>query len=189
MGRHANARRGRPPRRAAALCLHMAANHIHPASIGRFAPPAPAPPPSPPATLAPIPSDPPSATPLARKLGIAPGQAVAFLHAPPDWAIRDLPEPLTVRRQARGHLDLIVAFFRARRELEQRIPTLARNLDDDAALWIAWPRRAGGHQSDITENALREVVLPTGLVDVKVAALTDDWSGLKFVRRRALRGR
>jgi hypothetical protein len=93
-----------------------------------------------------------------------------------------------VRRQARGHLDLIVAFFRARRELERRIPALARGLDDDATLWIAWPRRAGGHHSDITENALREIVLPTGLVDVKVAALTADWSGLKFVRRRALRG-
>jgi hypothetical protein len=136
-----------------------------------------------------MPADPPSTTPLARKLGVAPGQAIAFLYAPPDWAVPGLPEPLTVRRQARGRLDLIVAFFRARRELERRIATLARNLDDDASLWIAWPRRAAGHQSDITENALREIVLPTGLVDVKVAALTDDWSGLKFVRRRALRGR
>lgn len=57
-------------------------------------------------------------------------------------------------------------------------------LADDAALWVAWPRRAAGHVSDITENALREVFLPLGVVDVKVAALGEDWSGLKFVRRR-----
>lgn len=132
-------------------------------------------------------TDAPSQTPLAGKLGIKPHQAIAFLHAPPEWRVPDLPEPVTVRRQARGHLDLIVAFYRSRRELEPAVPRLAARLADAAALWIAWPRKAGGHESDLNENLLRELVLPTGLVDVKVAALTPDWSGLKFVRRRELR--
>ncbi len=63
-------------------------------------------------------------------------------------------------------------------------PGLVGELADPSMLWIAWPRRAGGHESDITENALRELFLPLGVVDVKVAALGQDWSGLKFVRRK-----
>lgn len=134
------------------------------------------------------PRDPPSGTPLARKLGIKAGQRIAFVHAPSDWVVRDLPRPITIRRRAVGPLDIVVAFFWRRADLERRLPVLARALADEGALWIAWPRRAAGHDSDITENALREIVLPTGLVDVKVAALTHDWSGLKFVWRREHRG-
>lgn len=94
-----------------------------------------------------------------------------------------------MRRQARGRLDLVLAFVRSEAELRRRLPPLARALADHAVLWVAWPRRAGGHRSDVTEDLLRDVVLPTGLVDVKVAALDSDWSGLKFVRRRELRAR
>ena len=67
-------------------------------------------------------------------------------------------------------------------------PRSAAVLGPDEALWLLWPRRAAGHDSDVTENLLREVVLPTGLVDVKVAAVGEDWSGLRFVWRRELRG-
>jgi hypothetical protein len=133
--------------------------------------------------------DSPSGTPLARKLGIRAGQTIAWIDAPPDWRVPDLPEPLTIRRQARGHLDLAVAFFTRQAALERRLPVLTRPIVDSGALWIAWPRRAAGHESDITENRLRELVLPTGMVDVKVAALGEDWSGLKFVWRREQRGR
>ena len=81
-------------------------------------------------------------------------------------------------------MDVTVAFFRERRQLVAEGPELVRELADAAMLWIAWPRKAAGHASDLTENQLRDLFLPLGVVDVKVAALGDDWSGLKFVRRR-----
>ena len=69
-------------------------------------------------------------------------------------------------------------------DLSAEAPALVHALADQAMLWISWPRRAAGHISDITENALREIFLPLGVVDVKVAALGEDWSALKFVRRK-----
>jgi hypothetical protein len=129
-----------------------------------------------------------SGTPLARKLGIKPGSVVALAAAPPDWAIDGLPDGVVVRPSLRGRPDIVVAFARSLQDLNRRLPALEGSLPDDGALWLAWPRKAAGHDSDITENALRDLVLPTGLVDVKVAALSEDWSGLKFVRRKELRG-
>jgi hypothetical protein len=128
-----------------------------------------------------------SNTPLSRKLGIREGHVVALLGAPPGWSVPGLPSGVSLRSSARGTADVIVAFFRARAPLERRLPALARALRVDGGLWIAWPRKAAGHESDITENALRAIVLPTGLVDVKVAALDADWSGLRFVWRKELR--
>jgi hypothetical protein len=78
---------------------------------------------------------------------------------------------------------VVIAFHREAAELESRIETLGQAIHPDGMVWIAWPRKAGGHDSDITENGIRDVVLPLGLVDVKVAALDDDWSGLKVVWR------
>lgn len=100
---------------------------------------------------------------------------------------KGLPQTVVLRARARGPLDVIVAFFHRRSRLEGRLPALARALRADGSLWIAWPRKAAGHVSDISENELREIVLPTGLVDVKVAALDEDWSALKFVWRKELR--
>jgi hypothetical protein len=80
-----------------------------------------------------------------------------------------------------------VAFFSELAALNRQIEDLARRITVDGGLWIAWPRRAGGHQSDITDNEIRAAVLPLGLVDVKVAALDEDWSGLKVVWRKELR--
>jgi hypothetical protein len=128
-----------------------------------------------------------SGTPLRRKLGIKDGHVVALLDEPAGWRIQGLPETVAVRKRARGPLDVIVAFFHERARLERRLPVLVRALRVDGSLWIAWPRKAAGHVSDISENRLREIVLPIGLVDVKVAALDDDWSALKFVWRRDLR--
>ena len=129
-----------------------------------------------------------SGTPLVRKLGIKPEHRVVLAGSPPGWSIDDLPGGVTVaRRVTRRPADVIVAFFRRLSPLQKAVPDLAERIVPDGALWIAWPRRAGGHTSDITDNAIREGVLPLGLVDVKVAALDEDWSGLKVVWRKELR--
>jgi hypothetical protein len=130
-----------------------------------------------------------SGTPLARKLGVKPGQVVQLVGAPAAWSIPDLPDGARLRRRgAPEGADVIVVFLRTRAELEARRGALVEAVGDEAALWLAWPRRAAGHDSDITEQDLRDALLPTGLVDVKVAALGEDWSGLRFVWRRERRG-
>jgi hypothetical protein len=126
-----------------------------------------------------------SGTPLAKKLGIKPGHRLALLRAPDRWAVPDLPDGVT--EGAPEGADVVVAFHRDAAELAAGIEALGQAIYPDGMVWIAWPRKAGGHQSDITENGIRDVVLPLGLVDVKVAALDDDWSGLKVVWRREKR--
>jgi hypothetical protein len=121
---------------------------------------------------------------LARKLGVRAGQRVALLGAPAGWDIGGLPHDVVlVGRRSVRRADVVVAFIRRLTELERQVDTLGRTIVPDGVLWLAWPRRAGGHESDITDTVLRTVLLPTGLVDVKVAALDEDWSGLKFVWR------
>lgn len=129
-------------------------------------------------------------TPLARKIGVKEGQRVALVHAPARWAIPALTAGVTVhRRTDRPPFDVIVAFFRQLQVVRDEVADLASGLTPDGGLWTAWPRRAAGHQSDITDNGIRSLVLPLGLVDVKVAALGDDWSGLKLVWRKETRSR
>jgi hypothetical protein len=121
-------------------------------------------------------------TPQARKLGLKPGMRVA-LDAPPDgWQLTGPPAGLLPADED-GTADVIVAFFRASAEIVERLPALARRAFPAGAVWALWPRRAAGHVSDVTDNGIREAVLPHGLVDVKVAAIDDDWSGLKVVWR------
>jgi hypothetical protein len=88
-----------------------------------------------------------------------------------------------LRRQARGWLDVVVFFVTRRAELERRFPTLQRRLEPDGGLWIAWPKRTSGVATDLTEGPVREVGLANGLVDNKVAAIDEIWSGLRFVWR------
>lgn len=126
-----------------------------------------------------------SGTPLAKKIGIKPGYRVRLPHRPDGWDIPGLPDGAVVDgAPVDGAPDVTVAFYRSHGDLAAEASGLTENLADHAMLWIAWPRRAAGHDSDITENALRDLFLPLGVVDVKVAALGEDWSGLKFVRRR-----
>ena len=125
-----------------------------------------------------------SGTPLAKKIGVKPGQRVRITGRPAEWEIPGLPEGCEVEDGGPEGADVALAFHRSRQDLEARAQELVAALDDRAMLWIAWPRKAAGHVSDITENGLREVFLPLGVVDVKVAALGEDWSGLKFVRRK-----
>ena len=121
-------------------------------------------------------------TPQARKLGLTPGQRIALDDPPDGWRLREPPDGL-LAPGADGAADLIVAFFRAEAELADRLPALARRVFPAGALWAAWPRRAAGHHSDITDNVVRRHALGLGLVDVKVAAIDDDWSGLRLVWR------
>ena len=125
-----------------------------------------------------------SGTPLARKIGIKHGHRVHLHHRPPGWTIPDAPDTSTVVDVGATDADITVAFYRSVDDLAAEAPALVHALADRSVLWIGWPRRAAGHVSDITENSLREILLPLGVVDVKVAALGDDWSGLKFVRRK-----
>lgn len=122
-----------------------------------------------------------SSTPQAKKLGLKPGSRVRIDHPPAGWAL-DQPTDLLLVEEAEP-ADVILSFFRSAAELPARLPALAAGIHPDGALWIAWPRRAAGHRSDITENLLREHALPLGIVDVKVAALDEDWSALRFVWR------
>ncbi|XDO64129.1 DUF3052 domain-containing protein [Streptomyces sp. RLB1-33] len=132
-----------------------------------------------------------SGTPLAKKIGVKAGQRVRLVHRPEGWEIPGLPDGCAVSGGDGGDgaagADVAVVFHRSLGELVAEAPALVDGLADHAMLWIAWPRKAAGHRSDITENALRELFLPLGVVDVKVAALGEDWSGLKFVRRKELR--
>jgi Protein of unknown function (DUF3052) len=127
-----------------------------------------------------------SGTPLAKKLGVKPACRLALEHAPSGWAIPELPAGVRDAAETEP-ADVVVAFFREAAELPQRLPQLARRIFPAGSLWVAWPRRAGGHSSDITENGIRDHALPIGIVDVKVAALDEDWSGLKLMWRRELR--
>jgi hypothetical protein len=126
-----------------------------------------------------------SGTPLPRKLGISEGDRVAFPRAPHGFArtLGELPEGVRVRDRARAPLDVVVAFFTRRPELERRFDALARALEPDGALWVAWPKRASGVATDLTEDVVREVALPRGLVDNKVCAIDQTWSGLRLVFR------
>ena len=122
-----------------------------------------------------------SATPQAKKLGLKPGYRVRIDQPPDGWTL-DQPADLLLVEEAEP-ADVIVSFFRSAAELPARLPALAAAIYPQGALWVAWPRRAAGHRSDITENLLRDQALPLGIVDVKVAALDEDWSALRFVWR------
>ena len=123
-----------------------------------------------------------SGTPLATKLGIRTGSTVAVIN-PPDH-FHDLLPDIKVRRQVRGPLDMVLLFTDRRAELSRRIEQLGGAIFPGGAIWIAWPKKASKVPTDITEDTVREVALPLGLVDTKVCAIDDTWSGLKLVWRK-----
>jgi hypothetical protein len=126
-----------------------------------------------------------SGTPLVRKLGIKPGSKLGLIGAPPgfEMLLEGLPDSVGIRRRLRGPLDVMVAFFTERAELSRRIEALRGTLAADGGLWVAWPKRASGLPTDLTENVVRELGLSAGLVDNKVCAIDEVWSGLRFVYR------
>ena len=127
-----------------------------------------------------------STTPLATKLGIDEGSKVTMLHAPNHLAL-GLPANVTVRRQPKGASDVVVAFFTTASELERQIETLGKLIFPAGGLWVAWPKKSSGVDTDLTGHAVRSVALARGLVDNKVCAIDETWTALRLVWRRAAR--
>jgi len=131
-----------------------------------------------------------SGTPLPKKLGIDAGDRLAVVSAPRGYpkALGPLPPDVLVRDSARGRNDVIVFFAARRAELARRFDAFARALVDDGGLWIAWPKKSSGVITDLDEDTIRQIGLAAGLVDNKVCAIDDTWSGLRFVHRVDRRG-
>jgi hypothetical protein len=127
-----------------------------------------------------------SGTPLAKKLGIKAGDTVVLVQAPAGFEreLEGLPDGVALRRRAGGHPDVVLLFTTEARDLTRRFEGLARSVWPGGSLWVAWPKRSSGVATDLDENRLREIGLPLGVVDNKVCAVTDVWSGLRFVWRK-----
>lgn len=118
----------------------------------------------------------------ARKLGLKPGLLVLLDSAPPGWRFDEDPDGIELVTDA-ASADIVLCFVTGAAGIRDRIDAHGERIHPAGALWIAWPRKAAGHVSDVDENLIRDTALAVGLVDVKVAAITDDWSGLKLVWR------
>jgi hypothetical protein len=123
-----------------------------------------------------------SGTPLAAKLGITPGSRVLVAAAPPGWALTAAPTAVHTRAGA-GPYDVILLFCPDVASMVRRFGPLVAKLTTAGALWVTWPKRSSGVVTDLTEAGVREYGLESGLVDVKICAVDETWSGLKFVRR------
>jgi len=128
-----------------------------------------------------------SGTPLVKKLGIKPGARLHIADAPNGYAatLGALPEGVVRVRTLRGPLDVVQYFTVSRAALERRFAVLAKSLAPAGMLWISWPKKSAQVDTDVTGDVVRGVGLKNGLVDVKVCAVDETWSGLKFVRRLA----
>lgn len=126
-----------------------------------------------------------SGTPLAKKLGIKPNFTVTIIDEPDGFRplLEPVPDDVVFKSTLRGSTDLVIAFFTERSKLKSRLPALARAVHPDAGLWLAWPKKTSGVATDISGNDIRELGLAAGVVDVKVAAISDIWSGHRFVHR------
>ena len=124
-----------------------------------------------------------SGTPLVKKLGIKPGARVQLLNTPSGFDISELvAEARTVRA---GKVDFALLFAKSAAELKKALAPLQERVAGGGMAWVAWPKQASGMATDLSENVVREIGLPLGWVDVKVCAIDETWSGLKFYRRKA----
>lgn len=132
-----------------------------------------------------------SGTPLIKKLGITPGMRIHLRHAPTNYAktLGTLPDDVIQVKQLKGPLNFIQLFVTERSVLEADLPQCQAALDPNGMIWISWPKKASKVPTDITEQTIRDVCLPMGLVDIKVCAVDKVWSGLKLVIRKELRGK
>ena len=130
-----------------------------------------------------------SATPLTKKLGIKAGTLLATVHAPDAFGVTlgSLPPEAEWLTRLSPGLDVVIAFYTSRAALSADWPKLTNAASPDGTIWVAWPKKASKVPTDITEDVLREQLLPSGWVDNKVCAIDDTWSGLRFALRRALR--
>lgn len=130
-----------------------------------------------------------SATPLSKKLGFKADQRVHTKNTPQNYLqlIDPVPEGVSISSRSRANVDLCHFFTKSRRELEAQLPRLMNIIRRDGMIWVSWPKKASKVKTDVTEDVIRAVALPLGLVDVKVCAVDDVWSGLKLVIRKELR--
>jgi hypothetical protein len=127
-----------------------------------------------------------SGTPLPQKLGIQPGMILWVINAPVNYAelVTPLPQGAAIEQgTAPAQCGFIHYFATSRAQLKAELPRLCKRLSMRGTLWISWPKKTSGVPTDITEDTLRAVGLPLGIVDVKVCAIDDTWSGLKFMWR------
>jgi hypothetical protein len=130
-----------------------------------------------------------SGTPLGKKLGIKSGSRVLVVGAPREYTswLRPLPENVALSARLRGKVDIIHVFTTERKQLSRYLPGARERIAPDGMIWVSWPKKSAKVPSEVSEDTVREVALPLGLVDVKVCAVSDVWSGLKLVIRRELR--
>jgi hypothetical protein len=122
---------------------------------------------------------------VAQKLGIKPGTTIRTRNAPDAYArmLGPLPAGVVLSERAKPPVDVVHLFVMSRTQLETRLQTSREQIRQDGAIWVSWPKKSSGVATDVTEDVVREVALPLGLVDVKVCAVDDTWSGLKLVIR------
>ena len=127
-----------------------------------------------------------SGTPLAKKLGIKPGTRLLAVNAPADYAalLDPLPENVALLRTGSDELDVVHLFTKTRSELIKLIDRYMTKIKQEGAIWVSWPKKASGIPTEVNEDTVREVALPLGLVDIKVCAVDETWSGLKLVIRK-----
>jgi hypothetical protein len=132
-----------------------------------------------------------SETPLPQKLGIKPGLTVVTINTPKNYRrlLGTIPEGVTFSNRLRSDSTFVHVFIGKHSELANRLPVLREKIADAATVWVSWPKRSSGVPTDVTEDVIRAVALPLGLVDVKVCAIDETWSGLKLMVRRENRKR
>lgn len=125
-----------------------------------------------------------SGTPLVKKLGIKSGFSIVFMNAPAGFASTlDLPADVLVNKTPRLHMDFVLLFVKSEKQLTQKFSHVAAKLKPNGMLWVAWPKKSSGVATDLTFTNVQAIGLAAGLVDVKICAVDDTWSGLKFVFR------
>jgi hypothetical protein len=130
-----------------------------------------------------------SGTPLSTKLGIKPGHAIHAIDPPPGYRtlLAPLPDDVTFTPRFSNAVDVVHVFATTEKALAAALLRIRKQMRPDAVVWVSWPKKTAKVATDVTENVVRAIALPTGLVDVKVCAVNDVWSGLKLVVRKALR--
>ena len=130
-----------------------------------------------------------SGTPLAKKLGLKSGSRVCAIEAPSSYQelLAPLPENITFENRPSALTNVVHIFATRKIELAKRLSSLRQKLNSEAAIWVSWPKQTSKVPTTITEDVIRELAFPLGLVDVKVCAVTEVWSGLKLVVRKELR--
>ena len=129
-----------------------------------------------------------SGTPLWKKLGIKAGYRVRTTHAPPNYRqlLGETPEA-TISSRITRNIQIWHLFTASYKELQAVLPGMLQAIDADGMIWVSWPKKSSGVPSTVTEDSIREIALPLGLVDIKVCAVDETWSGLKLVIRKELR--